>query len=90
MKIRNTLQVIKTNLLVINKYWKTPEGRYNMMVQVDYLTGLLAGVIMGMALTAGGWLWFIFVLALVAALTLGLLTVKFYTRMMRCIMAERK
>jgi len=78
MKILNTLQVVKRSLQDI-------ETQYNLMVQVDYLMGLCVATVLGMAITSGGFIWFIFLSMLAVSLILGYITIKLYQKMMKKI-----
>ncbi|MCJ7634425.1 hypothetical protein MUP77_18790, partial [Candidatus Bathyarchaeota archaeon] len=60
------------------------ETKYNLLVQVDYLTGLCVAYMLG----AGRWS--LFVILLVLSLVLGFITVCVYTKMMKAIIKEVK
>ena len=67
----------------------TIENKYNLLVQIDYLAGLLAATVLGLYLV-GAVSWFIFVFLLVVSLGLGIITVRVYTKMMKSIMRGNK
>ena len=59
------------------------ETQYNILVQVDYLTGLCVAYMLGACR------WSLFVILLVASLLLGFVTVRVYTKMMKEIINRR-
>jgi uncharacterized membrane protein YqhA len=75
MKLMNLLRVAKAEL-------KTPETRYNLLVQLDYLSGLCVAAAMGAQR------WLLFTILLGVSLILGFTTVKFYKKFVKSIVKE--